>query len=59
MVASLWVKLEAATEAGAAASSEAADEALAKLMLQADVGTEAAKQKLLKHKLGKLLKLSL
>ena len=56
MVASLWLKLEAATEAGAAASSEAADD---KLMLQAEAGTEAAKQKLLKHKLGKLLKLSL
>ena len=59
MVASWWLKLEAATEAGAAASSEAADEALAKLMVQVEAGTEAAKQKLLKHKLGKLLKLSL
>ena len=57
MVASEWLKLEA--EASEAASSEAADAALAKLMLQVEAGWEAAKQKLLKHKLGKLLKLLL
>ena len=57
MVASEWLKLEA--EASETASSEAAAAALAKLMLQVEAGCEAAKQKLLKHKLGKLLKLSL
>ena len=56
MVASEWLKLEAG--APEAASSEAAEDALAKLMLQVEAGCEAAKQKLLKHKLGKLLKLS-